>query len=230
MAIPEFHNSRGEVDLALLTPEACAAAAMSDDEAAVLAIVVDAIQNEDAANARLAKAKQAARDAMRIEAEKFALHQQSSPPQTRLEALKAAQDAYNGVAPAKPTSHKKYAVVGPEREWRKAEADTLAAQDELRAATSHAQRCQKLVGSAMAELLSIAPPPSADDVHRAAIAREQAVRIERVAKGLPAEEKQPAPVAQTPLDQLYANRGKSNDRLSRKRVNHASIRGPLFKV
>jgi hypothetical protein len=207
MAI-NFHDKLGRPDLALIDP--AEVAKLSDEEQAILAIVVEAIQNREAAHERLRIAKEKVREAQRVEAEKFAAHQIANPPVTALEAHRASIAAFNGEpAPKKSTSHAKHAVVRPEMEWRKAQSDVADAQTELQAAMNHATRADKIEGEAMAALISVMPPPSAEDVHRQMVAREQARKLERVSKGLPADPPKIPTHGRSELDRLAAHRGKN---------------------
>jgi hypothetical protein len=88
-----MQNKFGQIDLSLIDP--AQVAKLSDEQQVVLAVLVEAVQNRDAAHERLRKAKEAVREAMRIEADAQAAHQAANPPPSRLEALRAAQDAYN---------------------------------------------------------------------------------------------------------------------------------------
>jgi hypothetical protein len=125
-------------------------------------------------------------------------------------------------------SHPKHAKLGPKMEYEKAVADLADKRVELQAAKNHHRRCELMEGDAMAEWLRVNPAPSAEAVHRDLVAREQARKMERVAKGLPAEEPKAPTHGRTPLDQLFAARAKGN--MNRRQNIFPPVRGPMFKV
>jgi hypothetical protein len=106
-------------------------------------------------------------------------------------------------------SHPKHAKLRPEMEWKKAQADVADKQVELQAAKNHYRRCELMEGDAMANWISVNPPPSAEAVYRDKIAKEQAARIERIAAGLPAEPPKAPSHGRSELDRIAASRGKN---------------------
>ena len=62
---------------------------------AVLAILIEAAQNREAAAIRLRDAKEAVREAMRAEADALAAHQAANPPPSAIDAHRAAIAAFN---------------------------------------------------------------------------------------------------------------------------------------
>jgi hypothetical protein len=107
------------------------------------------------------------------------------------------------------SSHPKHAKLGPKLAYEKAQADLADAQVELQAATNNARRCELMEGEAMAALIAVMPPPSAEQVHREMIAKEQAAKMERVAAGLPANPPKAPTHGRSELDRLAAHRGKN---------------------
>jgi hypothetical protein len=89
----EMHNKFGQIDLSLIDP--ADVAKLSDEQQQVLAILVEAAQNREAAHVRLRKADDAVRVAMRVETDAFAANQTANPPQTALEAHRASIASYN---------------------------------------------------------------------------------------------------------------------------------------
>jgi hypothetical protein len=125
-------------------------------------------------------------------------------------------------------SHPKHAKLGPKIEYEKAVADLADKRVELQAAKNHYRRCELMEGDAMASWISVNPPPSAEAVHRDLVAKGQARKLERIARGLPAEEPKAPTHGRTPLDQLFAGRAKGN--LNRRQNNYPPVRPPMFKV
>jgi hypothetical protein len=105
-------------------------------------------------------------------------------------------------------SHPKIAKVRPRREADRIEAELSVARSELQAATISLRALQCLSGNAMSDWLAACPPPSAEAVHRHGIAKAQAERLARVARG-ETPEPEPEPIKhQSPIDLAFANRGK----------------------
>jgi hypothetical protein len=207
-----FHNALGQVDLSLLTPETIAAAKLNDSQTIVLALVVESVQARESAQVRLQLAKDRVRECQRVECDALAAHQLANPPPDRIDALRANIAAYNNAPQqvAVPTSHPKHAIVKPRLAYAKAQLDLADAQGELQAAMNHARACDKLEGEAMAALLAGMPRPTAEDVHRSNIARDTAAKMERVSKGLPPTEPKASTIGDTPIEQMFAARGKGN--------------------
>jgi|ERR1700736_533463 hypothetical protein len=107
------------------------------------------------------------------------------------------------------TSHPKHAKLGPKMAYEKASADLTDKQVALQAATNHYRRCVLMEGDAMASWISVNPPPSAEEVHRDLVAKEQAAKMERVAAGLPANPPKAPTHGRSELDRIAANRGKN---------------------
>jgi hypothetical protein len=125
-------------------------------------------------------------------------------------------------------SHPKHTKLGPKMDYEKAVADLADKRVELQAAKNQLRRCELIEGEAMAALLAVMPPPSAEQVHREMVAAEQARKLERVAAGLPADPPKPSTVGRTPLDQLFAGRAKGN--MNRRQNSFPPVRPPMFKV
>jgi hypothetical protein len=249
MPIPELHDRFGGLDLNLLTPDAIAAAEMTEAETEVLGLIVEAVQAREASHERRRLDRERVREALRVEAIAYAENLVANPPMDRLTALRAAQNAYYGIRPEEPVapqeeeenseapqadeasettpqeeedseapkkkkkkeksgSHPKHAKARPAANLRAAQAVVADAQAALRASEAHALRCEKLESEALCELIRLSPPPSAEDVHRAMIAKEQARKLERIERGLPLEEPKPVVQYRSELDRQAAMRGK----------------------
>jgi hypothetical protein len=89
----EMHNKFGQFDLSMIDP--AEVAKLSDEQQAVLAILIEAAQNREAAAIRLRDAKEAVREAMRAEADALAAHQAANPPPSAIDAHRAAIAAFN---------------------------------------------------------------------------------------------------------------------------------------
>ncbi len=87
-----------------------------------------------------------------------------------------------------------------------AEANLTAAQMEISASYNALQIAEREEAHALGELTRILPRPTAEEVHRAHLARETAAKVARVAQGLSPTAK-PAPTNnKSPLDVAAANR------------------------
>jgi hypothetical protein len=226
-----FHDAYGRVDLSLLTPEAIAAANLTDAQTADLAIVVESVEARQSAQARLQLAKDRTRECQRLECDALAAHQAANPPPSRIDALRENIAAFNGTKlPEKPkTSHPKTAHAGPRAAYMKAQLDLAEAQEELQASMNHARACDKAEGIAMATLLKVMRPPSHEDIVREIIARETAAKLANVAAGLAPDGTPKADtLGNTPIEQAFAARRKSG--FSRRRQVHRPMHPPLFKV
>jgi hypothetical protein len=227
------HDKFGRIDLAMLTPEKVAEAGLNDEQAAVIAIVSEAVTAREAGAVRKKLAEDATRAAMRIEADCYEIHVKANPPQTALEAQRASFANYAGNAPAtnkKPASHPKHAIAGPRVAYEKAMAVLQDCRIELENAKNDFRRLEIAEGAALAEMIKTLRPPSALDVHRANIEREQAQKYANVEAGLNADGS--AKVAtvgdNSPISAVFAARRKSG--FSRRRVVHKPVHPPLFKV
>ena len=88
-----FHNKFGQIDLSMINP--AEVVTLTDEQQAVLAILIEAAQNREAAAIRLRDAKEAVREAMRAEADALAAHQAANPPPSAIDAHRAAIAAFN---------------------------------------------------------------------------------------------------------------------------------------
>jgi hypothetical protein len=93
MARLEITNSDGAIDLSMITADAVSA--LTEEQAAVLAIFVDSVHTREAATIRKNAAQARVRTAMIAETEAEAAHFAANPPMTAIEAQRAAIDAFN---------------------------------------------------------------------------------------------------------------------------------------
>ena len=105
-------------------------------------------------------------------------------------------------------SHPKIAHERPKQELLKAQADLIDARGELQASEADLKRKQVIEASALMAWIAAFPSPSAEDVYRAHVARGQAEKIARVAKGLPAVAPKVSNAGGSPIDQQLANRAR----------------------
>jgi hypothetical protein len=115
----------------------------------------------------------------------------------------------------KPGSHKKFAVVGPAKDYAAAMASTIFAREELQAATIALRIAEKAEGACLADFYLLNKPISSDQLIRNHLAASLAERAKRVEAGLDPEARAAAaPVVRSKLDQAARDRGR--DRLSYK--------------
>jgi hypothetical protein len=89
----QMTNKYGQIDLSVIDP--VEVAKLSDEQQAILALVVEAVQNREAAHVRLKKAEEDVHEAMRIETDAIAADQAANPPMTALEAHRASIASFN---------------------------------------------------------------------------------------------------------------------------------------
>ncbi|WMT75072.1 hypothetical protein [Bradyrhizobium sp. Ash2021] len=89
----QLHNHFGVLDLSVIDPKAVSE--LDDQQQALLASLISAVQNREAAQARYAKAIKTLQDATAEQIAAMEAHITANPPQTAIEALRAAQAAYN---------------------------------------------------------------------------------------------------------------------------------------
>lgn len=113
------------------------------------------------------------------------------------------------VAPKKSNTHPKFAKVRPAKELAKVQLDLADTRVELISAENHLKAATKLEGEAVAELITLLPKPTGEQVHRDRCAKEQAAKLERVKAGLPAVPPKQPMHGRSELDRLAAHRGKN---------------------
>jgi len=107
--------------------------------------------------------------------------------------------------PAEGEAHPKIARLAPAQRLDEAEANLGATQLDLAEATAHLRNCEMIEADALAALISVMPGPTADEVFRDKLAKEQAAKLARVDQGLsPTEPKQIT--ARSPVDIAAAQR------------------------
>jgi hypothetical protein len=209
----EFLNKYGMIQLDLIRDEDVAA--LNPEQAQALSIIIDAVRSREAAELRRNDARKRVHLATNAEMAAMAANDVANPPASFLDIRKAAINAFNGVdeEPVKSKSHPKHAKVGPRLAFEKAMAETADARLELQAATAHHRRCELIEGDAMANWISVNKPPSQAEVHRAMLAKEQAAKLERVAKGLPPTAPTKPTHGSAAVDVAAAQRGRAGTRL-----------------
>ncbi|MGY3441110.1 hypothetical protein [Bradyrhizobium sp. USDA 4473] len=209
----QIFNARGEFDFSAVTEEAIAALSASQQQ--VLSVLIDAHGRREEAAAAHALAQKAARAAMENVAIKHAKYLEVARPQSFMEAREQALAAYNGrpLEPAAKKSHPKQAIAGPKKDWEAAEANL----GEKRIAESRAKSAFVVAERALSEAtitwVACNPAPDATSVAKDHLAKHDAIKMDRVAAGLPAVEK-PLPVQPaSPLDAQAMARGRSGTRV-----------------
>jgi hypothetical protein len=123
-------------------------------------------------------------------------------------------------------SHPKIAKLRPKRELAKAQKELDDARLELRAATAALRSAEIAEGNAVADWITLNPTPSALEVNRERLAKENAARVQRVGEGLQAYVQHVQKVGNSPLDQFAAVRGRAaahNGVLLRSNVTRRTI-------
>jgi hypothetical protein len=211
----EIFNRLGQLDLSLITEQACADANLTPEQTQALSVLVDAVKTRESADILKIEARKRVHVAANAEMVALAANDAANPPPDFQSIRKASIAAYNGVEleEIKPTSHPKHAKAGPKIAFEKAQAETIDARAELQAATVHARRCELSNGAALASWLAVNRPPTQDQVHRAMIAAEQAAKLERISKDLPLTPTAKPTHGNSPIDIAAAARGRAGTKL-----------------
>jgi hypothetical protein len=106
-------------------------------------------------------------------------------------------------------SHPKIAKLRPKRELEKAQNELADARLELQASTAALKAAEIAEGNAVADWITLNPPPTFDSVNRARLAKENAAKLERVSKGLPPQPPKVNTANKAPIDQFAAVRGRA---------------------
>ncbi|SIO24681.1 hypothetical protein SAMN05443247_03118 [Bradyrhizobium erythrophlei] len=107
-------------------------------------------------------------------------------------------------------AHPKIARKSVAERLDKAEANLTSANLELTASKAHLRSCELIEADALSAFIKACPaPPSADEIYRAHIKREQDAKLERVAKGLPPVEPKKI-AARSPIDLAAAQRPRTS--------------------
>jgi len=93
MAALEIHDAYGRIDLSKISEDA--AAALTQDQQEILSLVIDATKAREIAEARKAAALKRVRECMVAETAAIEANQRANPPPSRIEAMRAAQTAFN---------------------------------------------------------------------------------------------------------------------------------------
>lgn len=114
--------------------------------------------------------------------------------------------------PAEGESHPKQARLAPALRLDEAEANLTSTQLELNAAFTHLRDCERIEVAALSAFTRAMPAPSADEVIRAHVAGQHAIRAANVAAGIDPDARAAPVISKSPIDQHAMNRGKAASR------------------
>lgn len=127
--------------------------------------------------------------------------------------------------PKKPAgSHPKFAIERPRKNFEAAKLETEAARVAYRVATDEFKSAEKAEGVAVAEWITLNPPPDADTVYRAHVKRDLDARAARVAQGLPPVGPPKVPANRSRIDTLAAQRPRQTPQMP-----SAPLRSPVAR-
>jgi hypothetical protein len=133
-------------------------------------------------------------------------HNQRADPKSSKRAAPPVA-VYN--PPAEGEAHPKIARLAPAQRLDEAEANLGATQLELAEATAHLRNCELIEAEALSALVNVMPGPTAEEVYRDKLAKENAAKLARVDQGLsPTEPKQI--MARSPVDIAAAQRPRTS--------------------
>jgi hypothetical protein len=225
-----FHNSLGQVDLALIRPEEVAL--LSPELQAALQAVVESVEARQNSQVKLLLTRERTRECQRLEGDAHAANALANPAPDRIEALRENIRAYSGLPAPEETKkgHAKTAHVGPAREFAKCQLATAEAQIDLQAAMNEARVADRQEGEAMAEFLKLNRPPTHEEIVRAMIERERLAKLANIAAGKNPDGSEKVAVVgdSTPITAAFAARRKGG--FSRRRQTHKPMHPPLFPI
>lgn len=206
-------DSKGQFSFAECSEAAVATLSAPQQEA--LSLLIDAHSHRQAAAEKLAIAQREARDAMNDEAQKHQAYVASVPPTSRLDALRASILAYNGLPAETPSgSHPKKAILRPRVEHERAVAVLAEKRSALEVAKAALTSTDRQLSEAALNWINHNPAPDALSVTREHLARGDAERAARFARGEPATPPKAQPRHASALDQQASARGRSGTRTS----------------
>jgi hypothetical protein len=125
--------------------------------------------------------------------------------------------------PAEGASHPKHAVLAPAQRLDAAEVALNRANLEEKLARDNLLACELAETEAEDAFVRVLPGPTFDEVNRDRLAKEQAVKLERVEQGLPAVEPKKI-VARSPVDLAAAQRPRTSAQMA-----NAPLRSPIVR-